>query len=86
MIWECKQCGKCCEQVERILPNFALKDGSCCHYDKESHLCKIYWERPMRCRVDEFYVRHMKYFMSYDRYYTQQRVACEMAQGKVKEE
>jgi Fe-S-cluster containining protein len=82
MIWECTGCGKCCEDVKNIVPNFALKDGTCCHLDVDTRQCKIYFERPLVCRVDEHYETNLKYFMDKDRYYTQQQIMCELVKEK----
>ena len=82
MIWECTQCGKCCENVKYIVPNFALKDGTCCHLNVETRKCNIYFERPLVCRVDERHETNLKYFMSKDQYYTQQQIMCELVKEK----
>ena len=45
-MWECKQCGACCE----LLP-MALFGQECRNYDKENKLCKIYENRPEICHA-----------------------------------
>ena len=81
VIWKCTQCGKCCETISTVLPEFALKNGVCKHFDRKTRLCKIYFERPLQCRVDELYEKNMKHFMSKERYYINQALIC----GLVKE-
>jgi Fe-S-cluster containining protein len=81
-MWECDGCGKCCESIKSILPDFALKNGVCCHLDTETRKCRIYFERPLVCRVDEFYETNLKYSMGKDRYYAQQKIMCELAKEK----
>lgn len=54
-------CGKCCN-INNYLPSLIPhridvsfdKDGWCEHYDKETKLCKIYYDqqkRPHNCKV-----------------------------------
>lgn len=78
MLFKCDSCGLCCLRIESILPEFALKDGSCCYLNKETNVCKIYSDRPLKCNVSKFYDRTMKYFISEDRYYTNQAIMCEL--------
>jgi len=78
MKWVCDKCGKCCETITNVIPEFALEDGACKHYDKETKKCRIYFERPLQCRVDELYDKNMKYFMSKEKYYTNQALMCKL--------
>jgi len=82
MIWKCHSCGKCCESVKNILPDFALKSGACCHLDTKTRKCGIYFERPLICRVDKLYETNMKYFVTKDQYYAHQKMVCELTREK----
>ena len=82
MSWKCKQCGKCCESITKILPEFALDNGVCCHLNTETRECRIYSARPLLCRVDEYYDRHYKYFMDKERYYAHQKIMCKLTREK----
>lgn len=77
MIWECDGCGKCCKNTETIVPEFTGKDGHCVHLNRETNLCKIYWERPLPCRVDDW-GKQVAPFISEDRYYDQTNIMCEI--------
>jgi len=77
-MWECNGCGKCCESIKKILPDFALENGVCRYLDIETKRCRIYFERPLICRVDKYYEMNLKYFMEKDQYYTQQQIMCEL--------
>lgn len=49
-VWECRKCGACCE----ILP-LLIFGKSCEHYNRNSHLCMIYENRPEICRVSHLF-------------------------------
>lgn len=44
-------------------------DGVCKFFDCESHLCKIYDTRPIKCNVDLAYNIYFKDIMTKERYY-----------------
>lgn len=81
-MWKCNACGKCCESVKNILPNFALENGVCRYLNIETRKCNIYFERPLVCRVDEFYEISMKHIMTEDKYYSHQKMMCELTREK----
>lgn len=57
----CNGCGKCCQQVGRSEETSWLDrgDGACRHFDEASRGCTIYATRPLVCRVQDYYVRHL---------------------------
>ena len=34
-------------------------DGTCRHFDDNTKLCSIYQDRPLVCRVEEYYEKHL---------------------------
>ena len=56
----CKKCGKCCRNIDLIVPEFDRGDGICRDYDDETKLCKIYEIRPLVCRAKEMYEKLYK--------------------------
>lgn len=53
----CSACGQCCRRVNQSEETAFLdrSDGICRHFDEEAHLCTIYEERPLVCRVEDYY-------------------------------
>lgn len=53
----CDRCGLCCQHVDRSLLTAQLDrgDGMCTHFDGKTGLCKIYAERPLVCRVEDYF-------------------------------
>lgn len=53
----CDACGLCCRRVSESVETAFLdrSDGVCRHFDEQTHLCTIYDERPLVCRVEEYY-------------------------------
>lgn len=54
--FKCTQCGLCCQNISKILPEFDLGNGVCKYYDPEVKLCTIYEDRPLVCRVKEYWL------------------------------
>lgn len=57
----CTSCGKCCRRVNlsEITAYLDRGDGICRHFDSDTNLCKIYQERPLVCRVGDYYKTHL---------------------------
>lgn len=53
----CTACGKCCRQVHKSDQTTFLDrgDGICRHFDITTNLCGIYNNRPLVCRVEDYY-------------------------------
>lgn len=66
----CNGCGKCCRQVDKSTETAWLSrgDGVCRHFDETSRRCTIYAERPLVCRVEEYYVRHLSEQVSWENF------------------
>lgn len=57
----CTSCGKCCRRVYLSEQTAYLDrgDGICHHLDEPSNLCQIYENRPLVCRVEDYYKAHL---------------------------
>ncbi|QEY24613.1 YkgJ family cysteine cluster protein [Neisseria animalis] len=53
----CTACGKCCRLVGNNEQTAFLDrgDGVCRHFDEATNLCGIYADRPLVCRVEDYY-------------------------------
>lgn len=53
----CNACGLCCRRVGQSSETAFLdrSDGVCRHFDEKTHLCTIYQDRPLVCRVEDYY-------------------------------
>lgn len=54
--FKCTQCGLCCQNISKILPEFDLGNGTCKYYDPDTKLCTIYEDRPLVCRVKDYWL------------------------------
>ena len=57
----CNSCGKCCRQVSLSdLTNYLDRgDGVCKNFNELSSLCNIYNDRPLICRVEDYYKTYL---------------------------
>lgn len=57
----CTACGLCCQKVHLSEQTAWLSrgDGVCKHYDEATRLCTIYENRPLVCRVADYYQAHL---------------------------
>lgn len=83
-MFKCDQCGLCCMRLDKHEETAYLHngDGICIHLDREKKTCKIYEERPMICRVDDYYDMYLKDTMDREEYYRLNHEAC----GQMKKE
>lgn len=77
--FKCIKCGLCCQNLNKSQLYDDLNDGTgtCIYYDKVTHLCSIYNNRPEKCNVDKCY----KYFSdkyTYEEYLELNYKSCEM--------
>ena len=58
----CTACGKCCQNVDKSEQTKFLDrgDGTCYHFDENTKLCLIYENRPLVCRVEQYYQTYLK--------------------------
>lgn len=86
-MFQCDQCGLCCIGLNKNeeLAEFHNGDGICKYLDLDTRRCKIYNDRPMHCRVEDFYKEHLADKMDYDKYIELNYEACEMKKKEFEE-
>ena len=64
----CNTCGHCGRSVHLSAEtNFLNRgDGICQFFDENTHLCKIYNNRPIVCRVEDYYDAYLTNFYTWD--------------------
>ncbi|WP_342322956.1 YkgJ family cysteine cluster protein [Kosakonia sp. BYX6] len=75
----CTACGKCCRRVNASPETAFLDrgDGACRHFDDDSHLCRIYEQRPLVCRVEEYYRQNLAAIIPWDEFVRINLAICE---------
>ena len=83
-MFPCSKCGQCCRHVGStpLGKDLDRGDGVCCHYDETTRLCRIYQERPLLCRVDDYYDRFLKDKMPWEEWYRLNQEQCRKLQDK----
>lgn len=78
-MFKCDCCGLCCCNLDKsdIYQDLDRGDGICKFFDENTRLCKIYINRPLKCRVDEMYEDYFKEEMSLEEFYKLNYEACE---------
>lgn len=76
----CNSCGKCCRLVDQSPQTafLARDDGVCRHFDEQNNLCSIYAERPLVCRVEEYYEQHLTEQFAWDDFVKINLRICEL--------
>lgn len=70
-MFNCSKCGICCRLVGRSKKGVKLDrgDGVCKHFDENTNLCTIYFQRPLECNVDNYFEEKLFGKISRDDYY-----------------
>ena len=57
----CNGCGKCCRKVANSPQTMWLDRGDsvCRHFDEIQNSCTIYENRPLICRVEDYYEKYL---------------------------
>lgn len=57
----CTSCGECCKNVHlsELTAYLDRGDGTCHHFDSIKNLCTIYKDRPLVCRVEDYYYQYL---------------------------
>lgn len=81
----CDKCGLCCQHLNNnsIYNDMHNGNGICFYYDVNSKLCTIYENRPIVCRVDDFYNRYLKTSISLEEYYKLNYKSCLKLKGGI---
>ena len=66
----CNSCGQCCRRVALSIQTAYLDrgDGVCRHFDEPTSLCSIYEERPLICRVEDYYKAYLSEQISWTQF------------------
>lgn len=78
-MFECDKCGLCCiglqgHEETKYMHN---GDGVCIFLDADTKLCRIYENRPIFCRVDDYFEQQMAGEIGREQYYKENYAACE---------
>ncbi len=78
----CNSCGKCCRNVHlNIEINYLDRgDGICRHLDLNTNLCLIYEDRPLVCRVEDYYKKYLTEVYEWEDFVTINLAVCEQLQ------
>lgn len=75
----CTACGKCCRHVDKSEQTAFLSrgDGVCQFFDETTNLCTIYEERPLVCRVEDYYSTYLADKISWEEFVKLNLEVCE---------
>lgn len=78
----CNACGLCCRKVAQSKQTAWLDrgDGVCRHFDEQTYLCSIYAQRPLICRVEDYYQAHLSKQFSWEEFVNINVAICEQFQ------
>lgn len=79
-MFDCDKCGLCCIGLNKseLTKHMHNGDGICKHLDLDTMLCRIYEERPIFCRVEEYYDKYLKDKMEKETFLRLNAEACEL--------
>ncbi|MFZ7305199.1 YkgJ family cysteine cluster protein [Avibacterium avium] len=78
----CSSCGKCCERIGLNEQTKFLDrgDGICMNFDQNTRLCNIYNDRPLICRVKDYYLAHLSHQYSWEEFVRLNIEVCQILQ------
>ena len=78
----CSSCGQCCRRVNQSDQTKYLDggDGVCRYLDKQSNLCSIYEDRPLVCRVEDYYQEFLQDKITWISFVEMNVKVCEILQ------
>lgn len=87
--YKCENCGACCRfgNPGRFDPNIVNEHGDCIYLDLKTKLCTIYENRPIFCRLHEWYsITYDPELVPFDVYVILQKIGCDKLREKMKDE
>lgn len=77
-MFKCDCCGLCCRNLSLsdLYSDLDRGDGTCVHYNENTHLCNIYPKRPDKCNIDKMYEECFQKLMSREVYYELNYQVC----------
>lgn len=81
----CNKCGKCCLKVglSKKTKHLDRGDLGCVNFDDKTNLCLIYENRPIYCRVDDYYYKNLSKILSWEEYVEINRSICNQFQTEL---
>ena len=78
----CTSCGLCCKNLGLSSEASKLNrgDGTCLHFDDNTNLCLIYEDRPLVCRVEDYYTKYLSETFKWDDFVALNLKVCETLQ------
>lgn len=86
-MFECDKCGLCCIGLDKNEATAHLHngDGICKYLNLENMLCTIYEERPIFCRVEEYFDTYLADKMDKDEFMRLNYEACQLKKQEFEE-
>ena len=74
----CDKCGMCCRNLNfsDLYSDLDRGDGVCKYL--QGNLCSIYEDRPLKCRIDDYYNIYFKSIMTLEEYYNKNYDVCKL--------
>jgi len=74
----CMKCGKCCTKLNlnSLYADLDSGNGVCKFFEQEKKICSIYDNRPLICRVDDYYDVYFKDKMTRDEFHQTNKAIC----------
>lgn len=87
-MFKCKECGSCCRNLNQneLYGSLDRGDGVCKYLSEEDDLCLIYAERPLICRVDDYYDKNLIGKLTRNEYYRLNYESCDKCRNLLKGE
>ena len=78
----CTSCGLCCKNLGLSSEASKLNrgDGTCRYFDDNTNLCTIYEDRPLVCRVEDYYTKYLSETFKWDDFVALNLKVCETLQ------
>lgn len=75
----CTACGKCCRHVNLSNETAFLDRGDaiCKFFNEDTNLCTIYNNRPLVCRVEDYYNKYLSDSYRWDEFVKINLIICE---------
>lgn len=76
--FKCDQCGLCCRSVgsSSAYQDLDRGDGVCRYFQDDTNLCNIYYKRPLRCNIDEYYNTYLQDKMTKEEFFHMNYQEC----------
>ena len=86
-MFNCDKCGLCCIGLNKsdAAADMHNGDGICKYLDLDTMLCKIYEERPILCRVEDYYDKYLADKMDREEFIRLNYEACELKKKEYEE-